>query len=140
VDAASANVAVVEQWLAAFDRRWPTKGDLDRLLAPEVRFVERPNLVSPAGSERGLEAMRIGIERGQELFAWQSYEPLDHVASGETVATRMRWRGQLATDDGPWPARTQLAAWCAAHYRIVDGRIAHIEQYDCYEQPVTPAG
>jgi hypothetical protein len=30
--------------------------------------------------------------------------------------------------------------WRAAHYRIVDGRIAHIEQYDCYEQPVTPAG
>lgn len=139
MDIVSGNIAVVEKWLAAFDRRWPTQDDLETLLVPEVRFVGRPNLVSPAGSERDLEAMRAGIERGQELFAWQSYEPLDHVGCGDTVATRMRWRGELAVDVGPWPAGTHLAAWCAAHYRLVDGRIAYIEQHDCYEQPVMPA-
>jgi hypothetical protein len=28
-----------------------------------------------------------------------------------------------------------MAAWCVAHYRLAAGRIVHIEQHDCYEQP-----
>ena len=129
------NIALVERFLAAFDRRWPTDDELGELLAPEVRFVERPNLVNPRGSERDAAAIRAALEQGRKLLAWQSYEARDHVASGDTVVTRIRWRGELAVDAGPWPAGTQLAAWCVAHYRIADGRIVHIEQHDCYEQP-----
>src|SRR5262249_34056516 len=68
------NVGVVERFLAAFDRRWPTEDELDELLAPGVRFVERPNLINPAGSERDLRAMRAALVRGRKLLAWQSYE------------------------------------------------------------------
>ena len=132
------NIALVERFLAAFDRRWPTEEELAELLAPEVRFVERPNLVNPNGSERDAAGMRAGIEQGRRLLAWQSYEPLDHLASGDTVVTRMRWRGELAVDAGPWSAGTRLAAWCVAHYRVAGGRIVHIEQHDCYEQPALP--
>jgi SnoaL-like domain len=72
------------------------------------------------------------------LLAWQSYEVRDHVASGDTVVTRMRWSAELAADAGPWPAGTRMSAWCVAHYRLVAGRIVRIEQHDCYEQPLPP--
>jgi ketosteroid isomerase-like protein len=119
------NIEVVERWLAAFDRRWPTEDELAELLAPEVVFVERPNMLSPFGSERDADTMRAGIAQGSQLLAWQTYEVRDHVASDDTVVT------------GPWPAGTRLVAWCVAHYRLAGGRIVHIEQHDCYEQPST---
>ena len=84
MDGPAVNVDVVERFLAAFDRRWPTDDELDELLAPDVRFVERPNLVNPKGGERDAAAMRAGIEAGRKLLAWQRYEVRDHVASGDT--------------------------------------------------------
>jgi ketosteroid isomerase-like protein len=137
-DPARANVEVVERFLAAFDRRWPTEEELSSLLAPDVRFVERPNLVNPAGGTRDAAALRAGLDAGRTLLAWQSYEIRDHVAAGDTVATRFRWTGELAGDAGPWPAGTRLAAWCVAHYRLRGGRIVSIEQHDCYDAPVLP--
>jgi ketosteroid isomerase-like protein len=135
---AAENVEVVERFLAAFDRRWPTDDELAELLAPDVRFVERPNLINPAGSERDAASMRAALESGPRLLAWQSYEVLDHVASGNTVVTRMRWSGELAVDAGPWPAGTCMTAWCVGHYRLAVGRIVHIEHHDCYQQPSPP--
>jgi ketosteroid isomerase-like protein len=131
---------VVDRFLSLLDRRWPSAEELAEVLAPEVRFVERPNLMNPAGSERDAAAMREGIERGRQLLAWQSYEVRDHVATGDVVVTRMRWRGELAVEAGPWPAGTGLSAWCVGHYRVVDGRIVHIEQHDCHDQPAPPDG
>ena len=94
-DRTAENVAHVERFLAAFDRRWPAKQELDELLAADVRFVERPNLVSPAGAERDTQAMRAGVEAGRKLLAWQRYEVRDHVAHGDVVVTRMRWTGEF---------------------------------------------
>ena len=135
----AANVDAVERFLAAFDTRWPTEAELDECLRPDARFVERPNLVNPAGSERDAAAIRSGVEAGRRLLAWQSYTVRDHVAAGDTVVTRMRWEGELAVAAGPWPAGTRLSAWCVAHYRLVDGRIAEIEQHDCYEPARLPS-
>jgi hypothetical protein len=50
----------------------------------------------------------------------------------------MRWTGELAVGAGPWAAGTRLSAWCVAHYRLAEGRIAEIEQHDCYDEPVPP--
>jgi ketosteroid isomerase-like protein len=132
------NVATVERFLAAFTRRWPTTADLDELVAPDVRFVERPSLVSPQGGERDAAAFRAGIEAGRALLAWQDYEVRDHVARGDLVATRFRWSGELAIDAGPWPRGTVLRAWCVGHYRLAGGRIVEIEQHDAYERPALP--
>jgi len=139
-DRTAENVARVEGFLAAFDRRWPTERELAQMLTPDVRFVERPNLVSPAGGERDAQAMAAGIETGRRLLAWQRYEVRDHLAQGDVVVTRMRWTAQLATDAGPWTAGSRLSAWCVAHYRLEDGRIAEIEQHDCYDPPIPPTG
>jgi ketosteroid isomerase-like protein len=137
-DSGRENVEVVNRFLAAFDHRWPTEQELAELTAPDVCFIERPNLINPAGGERDAAAMHAGIEQGRQLLAWQTYEIRDHVASGDTVVTRMRWTAEIAVDAGPWPAGTRMSAWCVAHYRVVAGRIVHIEQHDCYEQPSPP--
>jgi len=92
-DSTGENVEVVERFLAAFDRRWPAEDELAELVAPDIRFTERPNLVNPGGSERDRAALRAGLEAGRQLLAWQSYEVRDHVASGDTVVTRMAGAG-----------------------------------------------
>jgi len=79
-----------------------------------------------------------GLEAGRELLAWQAYRVLGHVAGGDAVVTRLHWTGELAVAAGGWPAGSRLTAWCVAHYRLRNGRIAHIEQHDCYEEPPTP--
>ena len=139
-DPTARNVQQVERFLACFDGRWPTEDELATLLAADVRFVERPNLVNPAGGERDGGGMRDGIEAGRRLLARQRYEVRDHLARGDVVMTRMRWSGELAIDAGPWPKGTRLTAWCVARYRLDGGRIVEIEQHDCYDPPVPPPG
>ncbi len=139
VETSTSNVEIVERFLAAFDHRWPGEEELDDLLTEDVRFVERPNLANPPGSTRDAAAMRRGLEAGRKLLAWQAYRVLGHVAAGDTVVTRLHWTGELSAAAGRWPAGTRLAAWCVAHYRLREGRIASIEQHDCYEEPLTPS-
>ncbi len=128
-----AAIRVVERWLEAFDRRWPEPEELDELVTDDVELVERPNLVSPHGGRRDHAAMLAGVEAGRALLAWQSYEVGRHVVEGDEVVTTFRWEGELAIDVGAWTAGTRLGAWCCAAYRLRDGRIARIEQYDCYD-------
>jgi SnoaL-like domain len=138
-DITGRNIRRVDRFLGCFNRRWPTDDELAELLAPDVRFTERPNLVSPAGSERDAATLRAGIAAGRELLAWQAYEVRDHIAHQNTVVTRMRWTGELAVDAGSWTRGTRLSAWCVAHYRLDEhGRIAEIEQHDCYDAPSPP--
>jgi ketosteroid isomerase-like protein len=134
------NVEQVKRFLAAFDRRWPTEAELEALIAHDVRFVERPNVIKPRGDVRDAAGVRAGIEAGRKLLAWQSYEIRDWIADGDLVIVRMRWTGELAVDAGPWPSGTVLAAWCVAHYRLHDGLIVEIEQHDCYEPARIPGG
>jgi hypothetical protein len=131
----SDNLACALAFIAAFDRRWPTEEELRALLTPTVRFVQRPNLVSPAGSESDFAGIVAGVAAGRQLLGWQSYEVRDHVTQDDRVVVRIRWRGELALDADPLKQGTELSAWCVAHYRLEDGRIAEIEQHDCYDQP-----
>jgi hypothetical protein len=41
---------------------------------------------------------------------------------------------KLAIDAGPWTAGIIFHAWCVAHYKLREGRIAQIEQHDCYQR------
>ena len=129
------NVEIVEQFLAAFDHRWPGEEELRELLTEDVCFVERPNLVNPRGSTRDAAAMRSGARSGRaaRLAGVSRARPPRRRRHRRHPAPLDR---ELAVDAGAWPAGTHLAAWCVAHYRLREGRIASIEQHDCYEQPV----
>jgi ketosteroid isomerase-like protein len=137
---AERNVAAVQRWLDAFNAGWPTEDDLDELVTDDVRFIDRPSLVNPTGSDRDAATTRAGLQAGRALLAWQRYDVRDHLPVGDMVVTRFRWSGELAIDAGPWAKGTTLSAWCVAHYRLRDGKIAEIEQHDCYDAPEPPAG
>lgn len=134
----AAMVDVVERWITAFNDGFPTEDELRELLTDDVTFLERPNLFNTAGSARDRAGMLHGIELGRGILATQRFEPLGHVVEGDQVVTRMRWTGTLSADAGPFRAGTRLEAWCVGHYTLRDGRIAHIEQHDCYDKPVPP--
>ena len=139
MDGAAGNVDVVERFLAAFDHRWPTEAELDELLAREIRFVERPSLVSPKGSERDLAAMRAGIEAGRRLLAsavLRGARPRGERRHGRHAHALERRAGDRCRpvveghDAGARGASRTTASQ--------PGRIVEIEQHDCYE-PVEAA-
>ena len=116
------NAGVVLRFLVAFDRRWPTEDELAELVAPDIRFIERPNLINPGESERDAAGLRAGIETGRQPLAWQSYELRDRIVSGDSVVTRMRC-GAVSSQSTPALG--------------LPGRV-WVEQHDCYEQPSPP--
>ena len=52
---------------------------------------------------------------------------------GDTVVSRMTWRGRLAIDAGPLKAGSELTAHISQHTTVRDGRIWRTESFDCYE-------
>lgn len=134
----NAVIELVERWITAFNEDWPSDELLEELLCDDLTFVEHPNVFNPKGGERDRAAMLDGIALGRTILATQRFEPIAHVVDGDRVASRMRWDGTLSAAAGPFRAGTKLVAWCVAHYDLRDGRIARIEQHDCYEPPVLP--
>jgi len=49
-------------FVEAFDRRWPSEDELRGLVSRNGRFVARPDLLKPTGSERDLDGLIAGIE------------------------------------------------------------------------------
>jgi ketosteroid isomerase-like protein len=107
--------------VTAFD---PDK--LDAIVHPDVRFSEMPNLINPEGSERDREQALAGLAKGRELLARQSYDVHERVVDGDTIATRVTWRGVLANGQ-------ELTAHIATFTQVRDGRIFRHATYDCYE-------
>jgi ketosteroid isomerase-like protein len=104
--------------------------DTDKLAAiidPEVRFSEMPNLINPAGTERGADEALAGFRKGRELLAAQSYDVHSTLLDGDTIAARVTWRGTLAATG------RELTAHIATFTQVRDGRIFRHATYDCYE-------
>ena len=126
-------VELVDSYLRAVSDLPVPEGTLDRLLHPDFTFREWPNAISPAGSERDRETSLRSIAVSRTLLAHQSFEVHEHVAQGDTVASRMTWRGRVAMDAGPLKAGTDLTAHISQHTTVRDGRIWRTESFDCYE-------
>ena len=75
---------------AAFDT-----DTLARVLHPDARFSEMPNVINPAGTERDADG-RARRSRGHELLAEQTYDVHSMLAAGDKIAARATWRGTLA--------------------------------------------
>jgi ketosteroid isomerase-like protein len=105
------------------------------LLDDDMRFVERPNLVNPRGSTRNVAQMLTSVAQGRRLLTDQRFEVVDHVVAGDTIATRVVWKGTLATDAPPYPAGSRIRADSFMHFTLRDGRILHQENYDCFHPP-----
>ena len=61
--------AVIERYLALIADPSSDPAAIRALLDDGMRFVERPNLVSPAGSERDVPRLLESIVEGRRLLA-----------------------------------------------------------------------
>ena len=107
---------------AAFD-----PAALERVLHPDARISEMPNLINRAGSECDRAGALAAFERGRELLAAQSFEVHTTVVDGATIAARSTWRGTLAATG------QELTAHIASFTEVRDARVYRHATYDCYE-------
>jgi ketosteroid isomerase-like protein len=127
--------AVVERYLALIADPDAELKQIEALLDPDVRFLERPNLVSPRGSERDRAQMLTSVEAGRRLLRDQRFEVIDHLVDGDRVTSRVVWTGTIAVDAPPYAAESELRAHSSMHFTPREGRIIHQENFDCFEPP-----
>jgi ketosteroid isomerase-like protein len=120
--------AVIERYFALIADPDSDPGQIADLLAADMRFVERPNLVYPGGTERDPAQVLESVERGRELLREQRLDVVDHVVDGDRVVTRVVWNGTLANG-------SRMRADSSMHFTVRDGRIAWQENYDCFHVP-----
>jgi ketosteroid isomerase-like protein len=120
--------AVIDRYLALIADPDSHPGQIADLLAADMRFVERPNLVNPEGTERDPAQVLESLERGRELLRDQSFDVVDHLVAGDRVVTRVAWSGTLANG-------SRMRADSSMHFTVRDGRIAWQENYDCFHAP-----
>jgi ketosteroid isomerase-like protein len=130
--------AIVERYLALIADHDSDPAAIRELLDDGMRFLERPNLFAPAGSDRDVARIMETVAQGRKLLTGQRYEVLGHAVDGETVVTRARWTGTLAVEAGALPAGTALEAHSSMWFTIRGGRIARQENYDCFTAPSPP--
>ena len=100
---------------------------LARVLHPDARISEMPNLMNRDGTERDRDAALAAFDRGRGLLAAQSFEVHSAVAGGDTIAARSTWRGTLAATG------QELTAHIASFTEVRGGLIYRHATYDCYE-------
>ena len=116
---------IVDRYLQAVTERSPAA--LAGVVHPDYTFREWPNAINPRGSERDLAASRAGLEHARELLAEHSFDVHEHLVAGDTVVSRMTWRGTLAATG------QELTAHISQHTTLKDGRVWRTESFDCYE-------
>ena len=108
-----------------------TDFDTDKLAAimhPEIRFTEMPNLINPAGDRARLRRGARGLPQGARAARPRSPTTCTRrVSDGDTIASRVTWRGTLAATG------QELTAHIATFTQVRDGRIFRHATYDCYE-------
>jgi hypothetical protein len=129
---AAHGAALVDRYLALLSDREAPPEALRSVLHPNVRQVEHPNAINPAGQERGLEEMLVDVVRGRELLTGQRFDVLGHVVGSDQVATRARWTGTLVSG-------AKITASFSMHFTLRDGLIWRQENYDCFD-PLPGAG
>ena len=125
--------ALIDRYLSLIADGTSDIAEIEALLDPSYRFIERPNLIAPSGSARDRATTLAGIPQGRALLAWQRFEVRDHAVVGEErVITRAVWEGEVAIDAGPLRAGSRLRADIAMFFEVRDGRIVSQENFDCY--------
>ncbi|MEO3782032.1 nuclear transport factor 2 family protein [Actinocorallia sp. B10E7] len=110
-----------------------TGAELAAFFTPDAVHRELPNALFPDGAVRDLAAILQGAEAGRERLSDQTFEVLNAVATGDTVALEVRWTGTLARPLGALPAGHVLRAHIATFLEFHDGLITAQRNYDCYE-------
>ncbi|WP_106399731.1 nuclear transport factor 2 family protein [Actinocorallia populi] len=113
--------------------RGATGAELAAFFTPDAVHRELPNALFPDGAVRDLDGVLRGAEAGRERMSGQTFEVLNAVGAGDTVALEVRWTGVLARPAGGLPAGHVIRAHIATFLEFRGGLIAEQRNYDCYE-------
>src|SRR5262245_38852338 len=103
------------------------------LYAADVVQEEFPNRLLPHGARRDRAALREAMSKGLALMAHQTFELVNVLATGNSVAVEGRWTGTVAVDAGPFKAGTTIRARFAQVFDFRDGKVVAIRNYDCFD-------
>jgi ketosteroid isomerase-like protein len=99
---------------------------VDGLLHPDIRVIEHPNKLNPAGKQYDRAELRTAGERGRTLMARQRYEVRSLFVDGDRAAAQIAWTGVLHNG-------SEMRAHICSVIELRDGKIWRQEQYDCFE-------
>ncbi|HEY1549675.1 MAG TPA: nuclear transport factor 2 family protein [Kofleriaceae bacterium] len=106
---------------AAIEQRAPFE-QIAAFLHADVRVIEHPNKLTPAGKIYDLAALRAANERGRALLVAERYAVRDVLVDGNRAVVQSTWTGTLADD------RSITAEICSV-FELAGGAIIKQEQY-----------
>jgi ketosteroid isomerase-like protein len=127
-----ANLQRIRDYLAAVEAG-ATGDALAAFYADDAVQVELPNRLNPNGGRSDLARMLQRAEQGRHLLRSQRYEIMSETARDHRVVIEAVWTGVLAIDVGTLAAGATMRAHFAIVFELVDGRIRHQRNYDCFE-------
>jgi len=126
------NLDIARRYLGGLSRGAGPE-ELEAFFAPDVVQEEFPNRLMPNGAVRNLQALKEGRIRGKALLSAETFEILNAMASGESVAVELIWTGTVRDAAGPFAGGQTLRARFAIFLEFRDGRIVRQRNYDCFD-------
>ncbi len=123
-------VAQFRHFLDALERK--DAAAVRGLLHDDVRQVEYPNQLVVAGAERDAAALVAGLQQGAKVITGERYEIVDHIAAGDKLACRVKWRATLQVPVLGKAAGDELRADFGVFVTLREGRILEQHNYDCF--------
>lgn len=106
---------------------------IEAFYAPDIVQEEFPNRLLPAGATRDLAALRRANEGAKNVIAAQTFEVVNAMRTGNSVALELIWTGTLKIAVGSLKAGDTMRARFAQFYDFRDGLIWRIRNYDCFD-------
>ena len=106
---------------------------LRRFFTDDFEQVEFPNALNPKGQRSDLANALERSEKGKHVLRSQAYAVGSVVASGDSVALEVEWRGVLAIPVASMQAGHEMRANFAVFLEFRGGKIARQRNYDCFQ-------
>ena len=132
------NLRLTDQYLDMFNHPSTTIEDVQAYLDESIVWREMPNRFAPLGRTGDLPTILASWAKGREYVPEQTYTLRRAVASGDSVALEIGWKGRVTKALPPFSAGTELSAWIAIFLRFRDGKIVSQTDYPCYD-PIAEA-
>ncbi len=131
--ATASHVDTARRYLQALERGAPF-AELAEYLHAEVRQIEYPNRLVPAGASRSFADLAASRARGLTVVRDERYEIRQLIAEGDAVAVRLSWSATPNVPIGKTPPGGSMSAEFAIFLRFRDDKIVEQHNYDCFRE------
>lgn len=123
---------IVLDYVHAVGRQAPVD-ELGAFLAPDFRFREWPNALSPQEATRDREQTLNGFAQAHLVVGEQEYTVQRVLADGDEVAVELSWQAVARMDLPYWNEGETMRARILSVFTVRDGLIAAQDSFDSYE-------